>query len=351
MPLPVARPPCAGGFLQAHSVTTAMRFRRSSELNVLSLARPACLKRVFSVAAVCVLSTACSPPPAAQSLTLKQVGPSVWAAIDNPRAAAPAWANAGFVIGDDGVAVIDTLSSADAARQLLAEVRHRTSLPIRYVINTHYHADHVSGNGTFADTGAAIVAQRNVRRWIHSENVRLIGPQITREQKAQTGALVAPSIVFDEAMTLYLSGREVRIVSLPGHTGSDSIVVVPDARVVFAGDLLFREMFPTLIDASIRPWIGTLELLSTNYAGYTFVPGHGDVGTTRDVAAFGDYLMTLLDLVSDAHARGKSGGAMTAAVVPALKKRYGQWEFFDQAAKENVFQVEAELTKTKTVPR
>ena len=310
-----------------------------------------CGKRALPLAATCLLTAGCSQAPADLSFSLKPVGPNVWAAVDNPKAKAPAWANAGFVIGDDSVAVIDTLSSADAARQLLAEIRQRMPLPIRFVINSHYHQDHVAGNGTFADAGAAIVAQRNVRRWIHSENLRLIGTQITREQKAQTEALVAPSIVFDEAMTLYLGGREVRILSLAGHTGGDSIVVVPDARVVFAGDLLFRDMFPTLIDASIRPWLATLESLSTNYGKYTFVPGHGKVGATRDVGTFRDYLMTLLELVSEAHARGKAGNSMTQAVVPALKKQYGQWESFDQAAKENVLQVEAELRGTKTVPR
>jgi glyoxylase-like metal-dependent hydrolase (beta-lactamase superfamily II) len=111
-------------------------------------------------------STSCAQRPAEPPFALKQIGPNAWAAIDNPRAAEPAGANAGFVIGDEAVAVIDTFWSVEASRQLLAEIRTRTKLPVRFVINTHYHLDHVAGNGIFADAGALIVAQHNVRGWI-----------------------------------------------------------------------------------------------------------------------------------------------------------------------------------------
>src|SRR5438445_10492628 len=96
----------------------------------------------------------------AQQFTLKQIAPNVYAAIANPTGSAGG--NAGFVIGDDGVLVIDTFTTADAAQQLLAEVRRLTKLPIKFVVNTHYHLDHVGGNGVFADAGAVVLAQQNV---------------------------------------------------------------------------------------------------------------------------------------------------------------------------------------------
>ncbi len=104
---------------------------------------------VRCVAAIVVL---CATPllraqqSAESPYTLKQVGPNAWAAIDNSNAKAPAGANAGFVIGDDGVVVIDTFASADAATRLLADIRMRTAAPVKFVVNTHYHADHVAGN-------------------------------------------------------------------------------------------------------------------------------------------------------------------------------------------------------------
>jgi cyclase len=299
-----------------------------------------------------LLDAGCAQHAGALPFTLKQVGPNVWAAIDNPKATSPGFANAGFVIGGDGVVVIDTFSNADAARQLLNEIRRRTQLPVRFAVNTHYHEDHVAGNGIFADAGAAIVAQRNVRTWIHPENLRLLGPQITPEQKAQTEALVAPTVVFDHGLDLFLGSRDIRIQRFPGHTGGDAVVIVGDARVVFMGDLLFRDMFPTLIDASVEAWIETLGTLVTGRESrYTFVPGHGDIGGAQEVSAFRAYLSTLRTLVSDARAQGRSGDALVAAVTVALRPRFGRWDYFDQLAKDNALQVEAEMAGTKRVPR
>lgn len=299
---------------------------------------------------LCLWCASCARTSPEPPFTLRQVGPNVWAAIHNAKAAEPAWANAGFVIGDDGVTVIDTFASAATAARLLTEIRTRTKLPVRFVVNTHYHVDHVAGNGVFGDTGAMIVAHRNVRDWIHTENLRLMGPQITPGQKILTEAFVAPTVGYDQRVNLYLGSRQIQVLSLPGHTGGDSIVVVPDSKIVFGGDLLFHNMLPTLVDASTQAWIDTLDLLLTRHADHTFVPGHGDVGKAQDVAAFREYLMRLRRLVTEAQAQGQSGDAVAAAVMPALKEKYGHMEFFDGIAKQNVLETDAELHGRKRVP-
>jgi glyoxylase-like metal-dependent hydrolase (beta-lactamase superfamily II) len=270
---------------------------------------------------------------------------------DNPKAANPASANAGFVIGDDGVVVIDTFFTEDAARQLLAAIQGRTKLPIKYVVNTHYHIDHVAGNGVFAKTGTAILAQRNVRGWIHTENLRLMADFITPELKAMTETIAAPTVDYEDASHLYLGSRAVHVRSFPGHTGGDSIVVVPDAKVAFLGDLFWRNMLPTLIDASTREWVETLDAIAAmDEPGYTFVPGHGDVGNVQDIAAFRDYLMTLRTFVADARAQGKAGDALAQSIVPQLKEKFGQWEFAEPLAKMNVLETDAEMSGTKRIP-
>jgi cyclase len=282
--------------------------------------------------------------------TLKQIGLYVWAAIDNPKAKAPASANAGFVIGDDGVVVIDTFASADAAKELLVEIRKITKLPVKFVVNTHYHVDHVAGNAIFADVGAVVLAQRNVPGWIHPENLNLMGPGIKPELKAFVEALRAPVVGYDGGVDLYLGARAIHVRSFPGHTGGDSVVLVPDANVAFGGDLFWRDMVPNTIDSSTKPWIDTLDSLLKNAAGYTFVPGHGEVGSAQDVAAFRQYLATVQKLVTDARAQGKSGGAIAEAVLPALTEKYGQWEYFKYLATLNIQQMDAELSGKKRIP-
>jgi len=291
--------------------------------------------------------------------TLKQVGRNVWAAISNPRSKAPAGANTGFVIGDDAVVVIDTSASIDAdgqfgtepARQLLAAIRTRTKLPVRFVINTHHHLDHVGANAVFVDAGAMVLAHRNVRGWIHSENTRLFGTHVTPQQKVFIEALLPPTVTYDQGMDLFLGSREIRVRSLPGHTGGDSIVLIPDASVIFTGDLLWCKTLPNLIDASTSPWIDTLDTLAKNEADSTFVPGHGNVGNVQDVEAFREYLATLRKLVSDAQAMGKSGEALADAVMPALSDRYNRWDSFKEVARDNILSLDAELRGTKRIPQ
>jgi glyoxylase-like metal-dependent hydrolase (beta-lactamase superfamily II) len=289
-----------------------------------------------------------TPVPA---FTLKQVGTNVWAAIDNPAAKGVAAANGGFVIGDDGVAVIDSFASADAARELLTEIRQRTAMPIKFVINTHYHGDHVGGNGVFAGAGARILAHRNVRTWIHAENLRLIGDKAPPNIKTMIEGLTGPSVLYVDGVNLYLGKREIQVRFFPGHTGGDSVVFVPDAGVAFAGDLLWRNMVPNTVDGTTTAWIATLDTLAKTNAQYTFIPGHGDVASAREVIAFRDYLGAVRTLVSDVQRQGKSGAALVEAVLPTLKKNYGQWDYFAFLAEPNIRDMEAELSGRKRVPQ
>ncbi len=320
--------------------------------------------RVFLVLASCLVvldgCRATSAPKSTEpSFTLKELAPNVWAAISNSRSSAPAPANTGFVIGDDGVAVIDASMSVDAegnlgtdtARQTLAAIRTITKLPVRFVINTHHHPDHVGGNAVFVEAGAIVLAQRNVRAWIHAENLRLFTKDSKPQHKAFMEGLLPPTVTYDESVDLHLGTRTMRVESLPGHTGGDSVVLIPDAKVVFAGDLLWRDIVPTLDDGSTKPWIDTLDRLATSEPGATFVPGHGEVGNAKDVAAFREYLVTLRKLVSDAQAAGMSGEALADAVIPRLRDRYSRWNGFDYSARPNILQTDAELRGKKRIPQ
>jgi len=291
-------------------------------------------------------------PDAALPFTLKPLGHGIYAAIDNPKG--EAGANAGFVVGDDGVAVIDTFENAPAAQALLGEIRMVTKLPIRFVVNTHYHLDHVAGNAVFAKEGAVIVAHRNVPAWIHTENLKFFGKNITPEQKSQVENLATPNMLFDSSTELRLGSAALRVEFFPGHTGGDSIVVVQQDKsaVVFCGDLFWRQTLPNLIDASTLPWMETLSTFTKFSAEspIVFIPGHGDPGNASEVAAFRGYLSDLREWVSGAKKDGKTGAALVDAALPQLKQKYGTWQLFEYFAKRNIADVEAELNGTKHIP-
>jgi len=299
--------------------------------------------------------------------TVKKIGEGIYAAIgaDGGKAGS----NAGFIVGSNGVVVVDTFEDIAPAKDLLAEIRKITNLPIRFVVNTHYHLDHTGGNAVFAQAGATILAQRNLRGWLRTENLKFFGPNPKPEQKAMVEALVLPDEVYSDAVDIYLGARQVQVRYMLGHTGGDSVVTVPDADVVFAGDLVWQKHLPNLIDATTSDWVKTLEKLLADHPAGTFVSGHGDVAAVADVRDFHDYLVMLRDDVAKAQAAGKSDQALVDAVLPQLQEKYGKdcpaasadkklsaptatcWGFFAPFSKRNIVQTGAELAGTKKVPQ
>ncbi|HEY6347962.1 MAG TPA: MBL fold metallo-hydrolase [Candidatus Angelobacter sp.] len=280
--------------------------------------------------------------------TVKKIGEGVYAAVSPDRS--KAGSNAGFIVGSNGVAVVDTFVGVEPAKELLAEIRKVTNLPVRYVINTHYHLDHTGGNAVFAETGATILAHRNVYGWLRTENLKFFGASPKPEDKARVEGLVLPDMVYSDAVDLYLGSRLVQVRYMLGHTGGDSVVLVPDANVVFGGDLIWQHHLPNLIDASTQPWIQTLDKLLAEHASATFVSGHGDLATAADVRDFRDYLKTLREDVAKAQSGGKSGQELVEAVSAELKEKYGQWGFFNNFVNRNIQQTADELAGKKKVP-
>jgi glyoxylase-like metal-dependent hydrolase (beta-lactamase superfamily II) len=285
---------------------------------------------------------------ASPDFRLQKIGEGVWVAIVNDDGLAGG--NAGFVIGDDGVAVIDTFQDPRPAKAMLDEIRKLTPLPIRFVVNTHYHLDHVNGNAVFAAAGAAIVAHRNVRAWMRSENIKMLDPPVTPEKKAQVLSLTLPTVVHDSRIDLFLGSRRIVVRYYPGHTGGDSVVSIPDAHVVFCGDMLWKEHVPNLIDASTKPWIESLDAMQKDYGPSAWVPGHGDVATAQDVLAFRKYLSDLRPAVQREQAAGKSGGILVQAILPGMKRAYGKWGFFSDYASAGIEQTAQELLGKKRLP-
>jgi cyclase len=281
---------------------------------------------------------------ASPRFSITEVAPGIFAAIADPSDES-SLGNAGFVVGSEAVLVVDSFATPEAAQRLLSEIRSRTPLPVRFAVLTHFHRDHMGGSAVFAKAGATVLAHENVRAW----GRRDWQTDLTESQRAQYAALRLPDVTYRDRVSVWLGGRTVEVFHRPGHSGSDSIVSVPDARVLFGGDLVQNACIPGLTFAHSDSWVTTLDGLLHGYPDATFVPGHGQPGKALDVRFFRDYLRGLRLTVSRAMGEGKSGAALVEAVKPLLAERYGRWTGFEHV-ESNIADVESELTGTKAYP-
>jgi cyclase len=297
------------------------------------------------------LASAQQPMSAELPFVLKQLGPGVYAAIDGPQH--KAGSNAGFIIGDDSVLVVDSFFEPGSAKALVAEIRRLTAKPIRYVVNTHYHADHTGGDQVLRDAGAIIIAHRNVRAWVRTYNVNLFGDRITPELKSRIEALPLPDLTTDKDLTIWLGSRKVVVRTVLGHTGGDLTILVPDANVLFCGDMLWRKVAPNLIDGSVKEWAATDSAFTQmpNAAQTRYVPGHGEVADVKDVEEFRGYLLDLKRLVNEARNAGPQDDASVQTIAaPKMKALHPDWAISDRAAAAEVRYMNQELAGTKKRP-
>ena len=289
--------------------------------------------------------------PAALPFEMTMIAPGVYSAIDGPEGRSGS--NAGFVIGDDGVLVIDSFFDPAATTALIAAIRKLTSKPIRYVVNTHYHIDHVGGDAVLQQAGAVVIAHRNVHGWVRTENLHLFGNRITPAMAIRVAALPLPDVTTDKDLTVWLGQRKVVVQTVLGHTGGDLVVSVPDAEVVFCGDIVWRRVSPNIIDGTVATWIETVRSLKAGpqAAQTTFVPGHGGIATAMDLTDFADYLEDLRTIVRSARAKGLTGDALVQAALPELTRKHGDWTAFAHFAPLELRFMADELAGKKRTPR
>lgn len=306
--------------------------------------------RIRPLLTVAVILLVCSAASAqAQKLEIVKIADGVYGAIFSEPRMDPVESNSLVVIGDDGVLVLDANRTPAGARGVIAEIRKLTDKPVRYVVNSHWHDDHIFGNQSYKEAFPQVefVAHRNTREDMEklaaphiqggvnrftkalsdaesqlSTGTKPDGSKLTDREREQLGVelkvyrdvlpelktirLVLPTITFDQRLTLYVGGREIQILYFGrGNTRGDVAVYLPRERVLATGDLLVHPV-PFAYGSFLGEWIQSMKKLRELDAS-VIVPGHGPLMRDKEYL---DTVIALLESVTsqvqDAVKRGLS---------------------------------------------
>jgi quinoprotein relay system zinc metallohydrolase 2 len=308
------------------------------------------MRRLVSLCILPVVACAVAAAPARAEqapvpLPVSEVAPGVfvYAGVTElmTRENEGAIANLGFIVGSESVAVVDTGGSVAGGRRLLAAIHRATDKPIRYVINTHGHPDHVFGNAAFAP-GPVFVGHRALPAALAARGPfyldafrRIMGPELIDEVK-----LVPPSQLVDGETDLDLGGRRLRLRAWRvAHSDSDLTVLDQNTGTLFAGDLVFLRHVP-VVDGSIRGWLAVIEELAAVPA-QRVVPGHGPVTAWPD--ALGPERYYLQGLAGELRGMIARGTPLATAAATAGAAEKSHWELFEDYNARNATAAFSEL--------
>ena len=218
--------------------------------------------------------------------------------------------NAGLVLSERGVVVIDTSRTLVDARWIYHQIRTITEKRIIYVITTHFHADHVFGNQIFdAPKIAHRLCGRRMQSMLSTEWTTERLEEMARQQpdpEALAGlCIILPEILFDKELTLELGDLTLEIVHKGGHTPGSSTVYIPQEEILYIGDLLFVGRYPAMVHANCGEWIAALREVE-GLRVRRVVPGHGSMSTMEDVVRLRSYLEDLKERVIELVRQGLS---------------------------------------------
>ncbi len=266
-----------------------------------------------------------------KAITFEELGPGLYAytAEGDP--------NTGVVIGDDSVLVVDTQATPVMAEDVIARIRGVTDKPIKHVVLSHYHAVRVLGasaygaDNTIASRGTYELIVERGQQDYDSEAGRF--PRLFRAVESIPG-LTWPTVVFERELTLFLGKREVRIQHLGrGHTKGDTVVWLPEEKVLFAGDLVEYGATPYTGDAYLKDWPETLARLRV-LGAEALVPGRGAALKTAEeveagIAGTQAFLSRLYRSVAAGVAAGRPLKQVYDETVAALEPDFGHWVIFE----------------------
>ncbi|MCQ0989111.1 quinoprotein relay system zinc metallohydrolase 2 [Jiella marina] len=301
----------------------------------------------FKTLFIVAFAASTMPAKGSDAFNLEEIAPGVFVhqgrIAEMSRANQGDIANIGFVVGEEAVAMVDSGGSVPVGEAALAALRQVTDKPVRYLINTHMHPDHVFGNQVFKEAGATVVGHRRLPAALGARAdfyKTSIGNQIGPELAGAVDITLPDETVADE-MRIDLGGRELVIKAWQtAHTDNDVTVFDPATKTLFAGDLVFMEHLP-VIDGSITGWLDQTAELEAIPAERV-VPGHGPVSAPwpEAIEPQTTYLETL---AADLRAAIADGVPLADAVETAGQSESGKWQLFDFYNGRNATAAFAEL--------
>jgi quinoprotein relay system zinc metallohydrolase 2 len=252
-------------------------------------------------------------------------------------------ANMSFIAGKACVAVIDTGNSAHIGASVLEAITAVTALPVRYVINTHMHPDHVLGNAAFADLKPEFVAHHKMARGLaaRAEGYLSRNKGWMGEDNFEGTRIIMPTKAVTDVLDLDLGGRTLHLQARPtAHTDNDMTIYDPLTGTLLLGDLAFAGRIPT-IDGSIAGWLRLIEVLKSE-PSERVIPGHGPPSMRMSEALLP--LERYLNAVAtDVRAAIKAGRTLADTTETAAQSEKDSWLLFSENHKRNVTAAFAEL--------
>lgn len=295
---------------------------------------------------LCFFLLVLAVPSAYPAGNVQKLGDHLYAYISDNDASS----NSTFLVGSSGILVVDTGLNAREGDKLLRQIREISPLPVRYILNTHYHPDHQGGNGVVGADAVIISTEFTRARTLQliaaeaSRHVARSSPQTTNLGSLQR--FKAATLTLTGKITLYLGSDPVEIYAVgAAHTGGDAIAYFPRQGVVATGDVYLTNSCPDIDHGNVAHWVQVLDFILSLRAKY-FVPGHFEVGSRAQVQRFRDYLA---DLYAQVQKMYKSGATLEEVRHGVRMEKYAdfrQFPKFGATVADNAAEVYREIAAT-----